>query len=197
MSITRSFTQRQFNANNEHLLAVARCSTALSKFEVVLCKIPRYFKVYTCSIAPPLNTNSWHGSTELNTMTFIFFTFIMSPRLAQNYWSASNCYYSPTSNSDVKTRSSTKSNCHTCTGPVHHILYHPSALLGHLNITQTIGGWEDNLVSHLAGTLSWRWHLRLGGWCIQYPWHTSPASIERSILPPRGQPTPATALHVA
>jgi len=48
-------------------------------------------------------------------MTFVFFTFIVSPRSAQNCWSASNCCCSPTSNSDVKARSSAKSNNHTCT----------------------------------------------------------------------------------
>jgi len=63
----------------------------------------------------PSNTNFWHGSTELNTMTFVFFTFIVSPHLAQNYWSASNCCCNPTFNSDVRTRSSPKSNNHTCT----------------------------------------------------------------------------------
>jgi hypothetical protein len=47
---------------------------------------------------------------------FCFFhTFTISPRSAQNCWSASNCRYSPTSDSDVKARSSAKSNNHTCT----------------------------------------------------------------------------------
>jgi hypothetical protein len=58
----------------------------------------------------PSNINSWHGSIELNTMTFVFFTFIVSPSSAQNCWSVFNYYYSPTSDSDVKMRSSTKSN---------------------------------------------------------------------------------------
>jgi hypothetical protein len=62
----------------------------------------------------PLNTNFWHGLTELNTMTFVFFTFIISPRLAQNCWSTFNCYYSPTFEFDIRTKSSTKSNSHTC-----------------------------------------------------------------------------------
>ncbi len=48
-------------------------------------------------------------------MIFIFFTFIVSPRSAQNYWSASNYCCSPTSNFDVRMKSSAKSNSHTCT----------------------------------------------------------------------------------
>ncbi len=80
---------------------------------------------------------------------------------------------------------------------VHHILCYPSIPPRHANITQIIGGWEDNLASHLAGTWSWRWHLRLGGWCVRYPWHTSPAGIARSIPLFQGQLTPAIALHVA
>jgi len=79
--------------------------------------------------------------------------------------------------------------------PMHHIFRCLSALLGHPNIAQIIGGWEDNLDSHLVGIWSWRWHLRLGGWCVQYPWHTSPAGIVRSILPPQGQLTPTTTFH--
>jgi len=87
----------------------------MSRFKVVSTRIPKYLKVCTHSITSPLNTNSWHGSAELNIMTFVFFTFNVSPRLAQNYWSTSNCYCSPTSDSDIKARSSTKSNNHTCT----------------------------------------------------------------------------------
>ncbi len=115
MSIISSFAQRWFNVNNEHLLAVARCSTTLSKFGVVSNKIPRYLKVCTLSIMSPLNTNSWHGSTELNTMAFVFSMFTMSPRSIQNCWSMSNYCCSPTSDSDVRTRSSAKSSNHTCT----------------------------------------------------------------------------------
>jgi len=63
----------------------------------------------------PSNTNFWHGSTELNTMTFVFFTFTVSPHSAENCWSVYNFYCSPTSNSDVRARSSAKSNNHTCT----------------------------------------------------------------------------------
>jgi len=48
-------------------------------------------------------------------MTFDFFMFTVSPRLAQNCWSVSNCCCSPTSDSDVKARSSAKSNNHMCT----------------------------------------------------------------------------------
>ncbi len=66
------------------------------------------------------------GSAKLNIITFVFFTFTISPRLAQNCWSASNCYYSPTSDSDIRARSSVKSNNHTCTsvraGALHLVL---------------------------------------------------------------------------
>ncbi len=82
---------------------------------MVSSRIPKYLKVYTCSITSPSNTNSWYGLAKLNTMTFVFFTFTVSPRLAQNCWSAFNCCYSPTSDSDVKVRSFAKSNNHTCT----------------------------------------------------------------------------------
>jgi hypothetical protein len=61
----------------------------------------------------PLNTNSWHGSAELNTMTF-FSMFTISPRSAQNCWSAFNYCSNPTFDFDVRARSSTKSNSHTC-----------------------------------------------------------------------------------
>jgi len=57
-SIICSFAQRQFNVNNKCLLATARRFIALSKFEVVPSKIPRYLKVYTHSNASPSNTNS-------------------------------------------------------------------------------------------------------------------------------------------
>jgi len=80
-------------------------------------------------------------------------------------------------------------------GPVHHVLYCQSTFLGHPNIAQIVRGWEDNLASHLTSTWSWRWHPRLGGWCIQYPWLF--ANIERNILPPRGQLTPTTTFHMA
>ncbi len=46
---------------------------------------------------------------------FCFFHVTVSPRSTQNCWSASNCCCSPTSNSDVKTRSSAKNSSHTCT----------------------------------------------------------------------------------
>ncbi len=95
-------------------MAATRCSTTLSRFGVVSSKIPKYLKVYTHSITSPLNTNSWHGSTKLNTMTFVFFTFTVSPRLAQNCWNVFNYYCSPTFDFDVKTRSSAKSKSHTC-----------------------------------------------------------------------------------
>ncbi len=101
--------------NNKHLLAATKCSTALSRFEVLSSRIPRYLKVYTRSIMSPLNINSWHGLTELNTMTFVFFTFIVNPHSSQNCWSPSNCYCSPTSDFNIKARSSTKSNSHMCT----------------------------------------------------------------------------------
>ncbi len=48
-------------------------------------------------------------------MVFVFFTFTMSPRPSQNCWSVSNCCCNPTSEFDVRTRLSAKSNSHTCT----------------------------------------------------------------------------------
>jgi hypothetical protein len=48
-------------------------------------------------------------------MTFVFFTFMVSPHSAQNYWSTSNYCYSPTSDSNVRARSFAKSSSHTCT----------------------------------------------------------------------------------
>jgi hypothetical protein len=48
-------------------------------------------------------------------MTFVFFTFIVSPRLTQNSWSASNCYCSLASNFDIRERTCAKNNSHTCT----------------------------------------------------------------------------------
>jgi len=74
-----------------------------------------YLKVCTCSITSPSNTNSWHGLIELNTMTFVFFTFTVNPRSTHNCWSVSNYCCSPTSDSNIKARSSIKSNSHTCT----------------------------------------------------------------------------------
>ncbi len=114
-SIIHSFAQRRFSANNECLLAIVRCSIALFRFGVVPSRIPNYLKVCKHSITSPSNINSWHGSTELNTMTFVFFMFIISPHSTHNCWSASNCCCSPTSDSDMKARSSAKNNSHTCT----------------------------------------------------------------------------------
>jgi hypothetical protein len=113
-SIICNSAQQRFSVNNEHLLATVRCSTALSRFEVVLSRIPKYLKVCTRSITSPSNTNFWHGSTKLNTMTFVFFTFTVNPCLTQNCWRASNYCYNPTFDSDAKMRSSAKSNNHTC-----------------------------------------------------------------------------------
>ncbi len=48
-------------------------------------------------------------------MTFIFSMFTISPRSTQNYLSMFNCCCSATSNSDIRTRLSAKSNSHTCT----------------------------------------------------------------------------------
>jgi len=126
----------------KRLVAIARCSTTLSKFEVVLSRIPKYLKVCTRSITSPSNTNFWHGSVELNTMTFVFFKFNVGPHSTQNCWNASNYCCSPTFDFDVRTRSSAKSNTiHACLlGPMHHILYRLSACLGHPNIAQTIRG---------------------------------------------------------
>ncbi len=114
-SIIRSSAQRWFSANNEHLLAIVRCSTAMFRFGVVSSRIPRYLKVYTRLMTSPSNTNFWHKSTKLNTMTFGFFTFTIKSTSVQNCWSAFNYYYSPTSDSDVKARSYAKRKSHTCT----------------------------------------------------------------------------------
>jgi hypothetical protein len=132
-------------------------------------------------------------------MAFFFPIFTMNPRTTQNCWSTSNFSCSPTFDSDIGIRSSAKNNNSTWRrlGLVHHILFRPSVPPGHPNITQIVGGWEDNLASYLAGTWSWRWHLRLSGWCVRYPWHTSPASIARNVPLPWSQPTPTIALHVA
>ncbi len=187
-SIIRSSAHRHFNVNNERLLVVTKCSIALFKFRVVTSRIPKYLKVCTRSITSPLNTNFWHGSIELNTMTFVFFTFTVSPCSAHNCWSTSNYCYSPTFDFDVKwghLQKTTTKHAHLL-GLVHHIFCRRNAPPRHLNIAQTVRGWEDNLASHLAITWSWRWHLRLGGWCVQYPYHTSPAGIARSVPPPRG-----------
>jgi hypothetical protein len=127
MSIICSSTQRWFSVNNEHLLTIAKCSIALSRLGAVLSKIPKYLKVYTHSIMSSLNTNSWHGSAKLNTMTFIFFMFIVNPRSVQNSWNVFNYCCSPNSNSNVRTRSSAKSNNHTCmfakAGALHSLPY--------------------------------------------------------------------------
>ncbi len=63
----------------------------------------------------PLNINSWHGSTKLNTMTFVLFTFTINPHSTQNCWSASNYCCNLTSDSGIKMRSSAKNNNHMCT----------------------------------------------------------------------------------
>ncbi len=114
-SIICSFAQWRFSANNEHLLVVAKCSNALSRFGVVLGRIPRYLKVYTRLIASPSNTNFWHGSTKLNTMIFVSFMFTVSPRSTQNYWTVSNYCCNPTFDFDVKVRSFVKGTNHMCT----------------------------------------------------------------------------------
>jgi hypothetical protein len=67
----------------------------------------------------------------LNTMTFVFFMFILNPCSTQNYWSVSNCCYSPISYSNVRMRSFAKSTNHTCkstrAGALHYLSSkHPS-----------------------------------------------------------------------
>jgi hypothetical protein len=62
----------------------------------------------------PSNTIFWHGSIELNTMTFVFFTFTINARSTQNCCNVFNCCYNPTFDSNIKTRSFTKNNNHTC-----------------------------------------------------------------------------------
>jgi len=114
-SIIRSSTQWRFSANSKHLLAIVKCSTTLSRFGVVSSKISKYLKVCTHLIMSPSNTNSWHGSAKLNTMTFCFFTFTVSPHSTYNCWSTSNYCCSPTFDFNVRARSSAKNNNHTST----------------------------------------------------------------------------------
>jgi hypothetical protein len=47
-------------------------------------------------------------------MTFVFSTFTVSPCSTQNCWNAFNCCCSPTSDFDIRMRSSVKSNNHMC-----------------------------------------------------------------------------------
>jgi hypothetical protein len=184
-SIIHISTQQWFNANNERLLIPTRCSTALSKFGVVSNKIPRYLKVCTLSIVSPLNTNSWHGSKELKTMAFVFFTFMMSPHLTHNCWSMSNYYYNPTSDSNVRTRSSTKNSIHMCmsarANASHSLLSKRPSKASKYNLN------SRGLRGQPCFTPCW--HLKLevmGGWCVRYHWHTSPIGIVRSVPLPQG-----------
>jgi hypothetical protein len=56
---------------------------------------------------------AWVNKIECH--DFCFFTFIVSPSSTQNCWNVSNYCCSPTSDFDIKARSSAKSNSHTCT----------------------------------------------------------------------------------
>jgi hypothetical protein len=47
-------------------------------------------------------------------MTFVFFTFTVSPHSTQNCCSVSNCCYNPTFHSNIRARSFVKSSNHTC-----------------------------------------------------------------------------------
>ncbi len=170
-------------------MTTIRCSTPLFKFGVVSSKIPRYLKVCTHLITSPLNTNSWHGSTKLNTMIFVFFAFIVSPRSTQNYWSASNYCCNPTFDFDVRARSFAKSNSHMCmftkVGPLHSLpskrpfrasKYNPNnkGLTGQPYFTHCY-----HLKLEVTPSLGWLMHMG-------YPCHTSPTGIARSVPPPRG-----------
>jgi hypothetical protein len=127
-------------------------------------------------------------------MTFLFFTFTVSPCSTQNYWSVSNCCFNPISDSDVKVRSSAKSNNHMCKS-------------SKVNASHSLSSKRPSKASKynpnnkgMRGqpcfTSCYRWHPRLGGWCVQYPWPTLLASIAKSVPPPQGQPTPTTTLHI-
>jgi hypothetical protein len=99
---------------------------------VVSSKIPRYLKVYTRSMNVTFKHKllAWVNIIKHHDFCF-FFTFIISPHLAQNYWNVSNYCYNPILDYDVKARSSTKINSHTCmsttTDALHSLLSkHPS-----------------------------------------------------------------------
>jgi hypothetical protein len=83
--------------------------------------------------------------------------FTVSPHLVYNCWSASNYCCSPTSHFDVRMRSSTKNNSHTCTfrttSASHFLL--SRAPLGHLNIAQIIGGEKTTLFHTLLAFEGW------------------------------------------
>jgi hypothetical protein len=116
---------------------------------------------------------------------------MVSPCSAQNYWSMFNYCCSATSNSDVRAWSFTKSNSHTCTSArvdASHSL--PS------KCPSRASKYNPNSRG-LKGQPCFTpyWHLKLEvtpslGWLM----HTVSLAY---ILPPWGQPTLATTLHVA
>jgi hypothetical protein len=197
MSIIHSSTQRQFNVNNKCPLAVVKCSTTLSMFGVVLNKIPRYLKVYAHSITSPLNTNFWHGSIKLNTMTFVFVTFMVSPRSMQNCWNTSNYCWNPTSAFDVRTRSSAKHNSHTCTSAKANALHFvPSKRLSRAS-KYSPNSWGLREQPYFTPC----WHLKLEvipslGWLMRLVALAYIACRHCKKCPlPQGQPTLAITLH--
>jgi hypothetical protein len=97
-----------FNAKNEHLLVTA--IQVRGGFE----QDPQVFEgVHTFNnVTFKQKLLTWVNEIEHH--DFCFFHVTISPRLAQNCLSMFNCCYSPTSDSDVRVKSSTKSNNHTC-----------------------------------------------------------------------------------
>jgi hypothetical protein len=132
-------------------------------------------------------------------MTFVFFTFTLSPRSTQNCWSVSNYCCSPTSDFDIKVRSFVKSNYHTCKSVRASALHYlPSKCPSRASkYSPNNKGLRGQPYFTPCWHLSWTWHLHFSGWFIRYPWHTLLAGIEKSIPSPRGHPIPATTFHMA
>jgi hypothetical protein len=134
----------------------------------------------------------------LNTMTFVFFTFTVSPRSTQNCWSVFNYCYSPIFDFDVSVKSSTKSNSHTCTsikaGALHFLpSKRPSRASKYSPNNRGLKGQP---------CFTPCWHLKLEvtpslGWLMHMVSLAYIAYRHRKKCPSTwGQPTPATTLHV-
>jgi hypothetical protein len=132
-------------------------------------------------------------------MAFVFSTFTMSPCSSQNCWSMFNYCCSITSDSDVKTKSSTKSSNHTCTlakaGASHFL---PS------KCPSRASKYNPNSRG-LRGQLCFTpcWHLKLEvtpllGWLMRMVSLAYIACKHRKKCPlPWSQPTPAITPHMA
>jgi hypothetical protein len=75
-------------------------------------------------------------------MTFVFFTFTISPRSTQICWSVFPVITVPplTPTLERGHLQKTTTICARLLGLVHRILYHPNTLIGHPNIAQIVGG---------------------------------------------------------